>query len=417
MLTKRWIWSTLTAASLLGTGSVWVGAQDAPKAEEKKAEEKPAEEKKEEPKPEAKAEDKKPEEKKPEEKKPEEKPAEPAKPEEKKPDAPAAAAAAGEIKPSVEVIHLDNPSGVAVQASTGHVFITSHQGVFRYPPVKTGRKIWLEVEGFPTDIYGKGPMYNVGPLGVTMWGNDRIIVCDGSRKDGEELVRIYKVEDKAPAAPRKEADAEFTLGPIAPGDLSPKGEGNFYAAAIFNDAIFVTSNGDDTKGWVAKSALVDGKPGPLTPTIATKEATQVDAPEGITTKPDGSELVIGQGGEVNVAGDSLLTFYDKEGKLVKSYKTGLHDIVGLAYSPSGKLYAVDFAWADTTQGGLFEMVIEGEECKPKKILSLDRPTALSFDKEGGLFITVFGTGEKQPEPKEGETPKPAGALLHVAPGL
>jgi hypothetical protein len=401
MLTKRWIWSTLTAASLLGTGSVWVGAQDTPKAEEKK----------EEPKPEAKA-----EEKKPEEKKPEDKPAEPAKPEEKKPDAPAAAAA-GEIKPSVEVIHLDNPSGVAVQGNTGHVFIASHQGVFRYPPVKAGRKIWLEIEGFPTDIYGKGPMYNVGPLGMTMWGNDRIIVCDGSRKDGEELVRIYKVEDKVPAAPRKEADAEFTLGPIALGDLSPKGEGNFYAAAIFNDAIFVTSNGDDTKGWVAKSALVDGKPGPLTPTIATKEATQVDAPEGITTKPDGSELVIGQGGEVNVAGDSLLTFYDKEGKLVKSYKTGLNDITGLAYSPSGKLYAVDFSWVDTAQGGLFELVLEGDECKPKKILSLDRPTALAFDKEGGLFITVFGTGEKQPEPKEGETPKPAGALLHVAPGL
>lgn len=401
MLTKRWIWSTLTAASLLGTGSVWVGAQDTPKADEKK----------EEAKPEAKA-----EEKKPEEKKPEEKPAEPAKPDEKKPDAPAAAAAA-EIKPSVEVIHLDNPSGVAVHHGTGHVFIASHQGVFRYPPVKTGRKIWLEVEGFPTDIYGKGPMYNVGPLGVTLWGTDRLIVCDGSRKDGEELVRIYKIEDKVPAAPRKEADAEFTLGPIAPGELSPKGEGNFFASAIFNDAIWVTSNGDDTKGWVLKSALVDGKPAPLTPTIATKEATQVDAPEGITTKPDGSELVIGQGGEVNVPGDSLLTFYDKEGKLVKSYKTGLHDITGLAYSPSGKLYAVDFAWADTTQGGLFELVIEGDECKPKKILSLDRPTALSFDKEGGLFITVFGTGEPQPEAKEGETPKPTGALLHVAPGL
>ena len=405
MLMKRWVWSSLTAASLLGMGSVWVGAQDAPAVEEKK----------EEPKPEAAAEEKKPEEKPApaEEKKPEPE----VKPEgEKKPEAPAAAAAA-ELKPTIEIIHLENPSGVAVHGGTGHVFVAAQQGVFRYPPAKTGKKVWLEINEFPTDEYGKGPKYNIGPLGVTLWGTDRLIVLDGSRKDGEELVRIYKIEDKTPAAPRKEAEAEFTLGPIAPGELSPKGEGNFYAAALFNDAIWVTSNGDDTKGWVLKSAIVDGKPGALTPTIATKEATEVDAPEGITVKPDGSELVIGQGGEVNVPGDSLLTFYDKEGKLVKKFTTGLHDITGLAYSPAGKLYAVDFAWADTTQGGLFEMVIEGEECKPKKIISLDRPSALAFDKEGGVYITVFGTGEPKAEVKEGETAKPTGALLRLAPGF
>ena len=148
----------------------------------------------------------------------------------------------------------------------------------------------------------------------------------------------------------------------------------------------------------------------MTPTIATKEATQVDAPIAITVSPDKSQLVVGQGGEVNVPGDALLTMYDKEGKLVKSYKTGLHDITGLAYSPSGKLYCTDFAWADLTQGGLFELVIEGEEVKPKKILSLDRPTALAFDKEGGLYVTVFGTGKDTGD-------KPAGGLLWIDPAL
>ena len=339
--------------------------------------------------------------------KPAEKPAEKA--EEKPADKPAEAPAGPKTK--VSVVHLDNPSGVCVHPGTGHVFITSRQGVFRFPP-GTG-KIYLEVEGFPTDIYGKGPMYNIGPLGCTLWGTDRLIVPDGSRKDGEELVRIYKIEEALPAKPRKETEAEFTLGPIVGSGDPPKGEGNFYQAVVWNDAIYVTSNGDDTKGWVVVSKIADGKPGELTPTIATKEATEVDAPVAITVSPDKSQLVIGQMGEVNVPGDSLLTIYDKDGKLVKKYKTGLNDITGLAYSEkTGKLYATDFAWAEEVKanGGLFELVIEGDEVKPNKILGLDRPTALAFDKEGALYITVFGTGKDTGD-------KPNGGLLRLEPGL
>ena len=386
----RRFFCSLTAASLMLSLGIAINfAQDAEKKEEKPAE-----------KPAAKA---------------EEKPAEKAadKPAEKKDDKPAEQPSGPKTKEFVQ--HLDNPSGVCVHPTTGHIFITSRQGVFRLvlEPGKS-KKLYLEVEGFPTDIYGKGPMYNIGPLGCTLWGTDRLIVPDGSRKDGEEVIRIYKIEDALPAKARKETEAEFTLGPIkGTGEgANEKGEGNFYQAVVWNDAIYVTSNGDDTKGWVVVSKIVDGKPGDLTPTIATKEATQVDAPVAITVSPDKSQLVIGQMGEVKVPGDSLLTFYDKDGKLVKSLKTGLHDITGLAYSPSGKLYATDFAWAEEikTEGGLFELVIEGEEVKPKKIIGLDRPTALAFDKEGALYITVFGTGKDTGD-------KPTGGLLRLEPGL
>jgi DNA-binding beta-propeller fold protein YncE len=330
-----------------------------------------------------------------------------AKPEEKK----------AEEKPlewpiKLAVNHLDNPSGVAVHPGTGNVFITSRQGVFRYVP--TTRKIYLEVEGFPTDEYGKGPKYNIGPLGCTVWGTDRLIVADGSQKDGEEIIRIYKIADDLPAKPRKAEETEFVLGPIKGNtEGNYKGEGNYYASVVWNDTIYTTANGDDTKGWIVASKIVDGKPGELTGAIATKEATQVDAPVAITVTPDGSSLVVGQMGEVNVPGDSLLTFYDKEGKLTKNLKTTLNDITGLAYSPkTGKLYATDFAWAEEIKGngGLFELVIEGDEVKPKKIFSLDRPTALAFDKEGLLFITVFGTGKDTGD-------KPNGGLMKVDAGL
>lgn len=379
---------------------------EAPKAEAPKAEAPQVEAPKveapkvEEAKPDTPKVDVKPEQAKPESAKPEE-----TKPAETKPaEAPAA-------PKTVELVeHLDNPTGVAIHGGNGHVFIVSKQGVFRLVQGKP-HKIFLEVEGFPTDVYGKGPKYDIGPLGVALLGTDKLIVADGSRPDGEELVRIYKIEDKTPGPPRKETDAEFTVGPIAPGDASPKGEGNFYGVAVIGNSFYVTANGNDAKGWVARSVITDGKPGNLEPWLATKEAVNVDAPIAATVTPDGKELVISQGGEVNVAGDSLVTFYNPEdGKLLKNYKTGLHDITGLAYAPNGKLYAVDFAWPDPTQGGLFELVIEGEEIKPKKVLSLDRPTALAFDKDGNAYVTVFGLGKETGD-------KPKGGLLKIPAGF
>ena len=320
----------------------------------------------------------------------------------------AASANAQELTAKVLVVNLENPCGVAVHPGTGDVFVASMHGVYRYKPNEKDREKKIHLEFINSvwatpDIYGKGPMYNIGPLGLAFMDDNHLVVGDGSRKDGEEQVRIYKIdaEDKA-HEPFKEDSAAFTLGPIKAGEQSAQGEGNFYGVAVGAGAIFVTSNGDDTKGWILKSAIADGKPGPLTPTIATKVATEVDAPVPIVFTPDGKELVVGQQGEVAAPPlDSLLTFYDPaDGKLKRKLKANLNDLAGLAYSPkTGKLYGTDFSWSDTTKGGLFELVIEGEEVKPVKKLSLDKPTAIAFDKEGKLYITVFGSA------KEGEDPK------------
>jgi DNA-binding beta-propeller fold protein YncE len=190
------------------------------------------------------------------------------------------------------------------------------------------------------------------------------------------------------------------------------GEGNYYGIAVTEKAIFITANGDDTKGWIAKVEITDGKPGELKPAIATKQAQQTDAPGPIVVSPENGELVVGQKGEVNVAGDSLILTFDAEsGELKKSYKTGLNDVVGLAYSPkTKKLYATDFSWVDPAKGALYRLDFEGEEAKPTKILDLDKPTALAFDKDGKLYVCIFGTG------KEGSDKSP-GELLLIDAGL
>jgi DNA-binding beta-propeller fold protein YncE len=317
------------------------------------------------------------------------------------------------VEPKVLVVNLENPSGLAIQEGTGEVFVASRYGVYRYKPAEKDRakKCLLEIinSAEETDKYGKGPVYPIGPLGLAFMNADHLVVGDGSRKDGDEFVRVYKIDAKSAEPWQKEDQAVYTLGPIAAGDQSVKGEGNFYGVAVGAGAIFVTCNGDDTKGWVAKSTITDGKPGDLVPTIATKVATEVDAPVPVTFTLDGSELVVGQMGEINKPGDSLLTFYDPAtGELKRKLETKLNDIAGLAYSPkTKKLYATDFSWLDSTKGGLFELEIKEDVVEARKILDLDKPAAIAFDKDGKLYVTVFGTS------KEGDDPEKSPGTLQV----
>lgn len=323
----------------------------------------------------------------------------------------AVASAQNTPKPRVIQKGLDNPSGVAVRPNSPDVYIATHQGVMHFKAGRRGEnsQLHMEIGGYATDVYGKGPKYNIGPLGLAFMDRQHLVVGDGSRPDGEELVRVYRVR-MGEHEQQAEEDAVTTLGPITAGDASARGEGNFYGVAIGAGAIFVTCNGDDTKGWVSRAVIEDGTAKDLTPFIATKTVLDVDAPVAITFTPDGSELVIGQMGEMNIAGDSLLTFYDpKSGELLRQFETGLSDIAGLAYSPTtGKLYCVDFSWVAPEDGGLFEL--DPSSGKATKIAKLDKPTAMAFDGRGRLYITQYGTAA------EGDS-DPPGALLRVARGL
>lgn len=302
---------------------------------------------------------------------------------------------------------LDNPCGVAIQPGTGHVFV-SDSGAAKIVRVVDG-KAQDVITDFPIDVYGKGPMYNIGPLGLAFLDKDTLVVGGGGLKDGEELLRVYKVPAAGTDAIKADAmEKSFKLGPTD----EIKGEGNFYALATNKNFVYVTCNGDDTKGWVSRARIKDGGLANYKRFLATKEATELDAPVGVTISPRG-ELVIGQMGEISVEGDGLLTFYNaKNGKLLLNLETGLSDITALAYSPKGQLYATDFVWLNTDAGGLFQLISkkDGDEqtIEAKKILDLDKPTAMTFAKDGSLYITVIGTADGD---------KKGGKLLKVKAGL
>lgn len=297
---------------------------------------------------------------------------------------------------------LDNPSGIAIQPETGTVFV-SDSGAARIIKVENGVAVPVVVD-FKIDIYGKGPQYNIGPLGLLFLDKNTLVVGGGDVVDGEEMLYVFDLTDMKEPLKASAPKASFKL----PAEGEIKGEGNFYALTQVMGAIYVTCNGDDTKGWVSRAALEGNNVTGFERYLATKEATQVDAPVGITTSPRG-ELVVGQMGEINVPNDSLLTFYDPKTKeTLLNLKTELHDITALAYSPSprSQLYALDFAWMDTTQGGLFQILKDAEKgVRTKKIVALDKPTAMAFGPDGSLYITQIG-----PEAKKG-------SLMKVEPGL
>jgi hypothetical protein len=177
------------------------------------------------------------------------------------------------------------------------------------------------------------------------------------------------------------------------------------------NALFVASSGDDAKGWVLKAAADGNKLADLQPFIATRQVTGAAAPIAATINPKqrANYLLIGQMGERGGQRDSVVGFYGPaSGTPALVVKTGLYDVVGLAYSPSGDLYAADAAWHDPSAGGVYRLdaaEVEGRDSvRAVKIAAVQHPTSLAFTPDGTLYVTTFGESESN------------GKLLKITPG-
>ena len=140
---------------------------------------------------------------------------------------------------------------------------------------------------------------------------------------------------------KENTDAMATLGPIKSGKDTLKGEGTFYGVAVGADAIWVTCQGDDSKGWVAKAEIKDAtsselKLGELKPLIQTKTVTETAIPTGdhLHSRRQGTRRRARWATPIPTTADSMLAFYDPtNGSLKRKLKAGLRDLTRSGLQP------------------------------------------------------------------------------------
>lgn len=335
----------------------------------------------------------------------------------------ASAAAEDQVKVEVVLTGLTNPCGVAVQPNTGAVFVsdTGAGQIVKFSAAAPNKSTPVIV-GFPqaADTSNKEPTYGVGPLGLAFLAPNTLVTGEGALKPGDEVVRVFDLP--ADEKPLNFDDARQKLRPKSDPQSKTAGAGNFFALALTPTTLFVTAHGADDAAWVLSANVKsDQIAGDLNPFVQTKALTKVDALLGATFSKHGFLLLGPRDQDAKSSGNkphhqSLLVFYNaKNGNLLMSLPTGLHDITGLAYSPkSDRLYAVDFAWDDPAQGGLYRLdaaTVEGRSgVKAVKMTALDKPSTLAFSPDNVLYVTVFGSIPT--DPKTAKPPKP-GKLLKI----
>ncbi|HMP07480.1 MAG TPA: hypothetical protein PJ982_14110, partial [Lacipirellulaceae bacterium] len=226
---------------------------------------------------------------------------------------------------------------------------------------------------------------------------------------GGDILRVYDLADGT--EPRAYDAAEQTLGPIVASGRSATGEGALASLSHSEQAAFVVPRVGDRRGWILKAILDGGRLAGLEPFLPVGETTGGDVPSAlvINPKPHFHYLVAAHG--ARTAASRVTMFSPASGAVALRLNTGLRHIVGLAYSPSGDLYAVDYGGDDPASGGVYRLeaakVERRESCRPVKIADAPRPTALAFSPDGLLYVTALGE-------HSGDDPA-TGVLLRIAP--
>jgi hypothetical protein len=168
----------------------------------------------------------------------------------------------------------------------------------------------------------------------------------------------------------------------------------------FGETIAFFSNGSaELPGQIYRSGLAANRIEMPQPLLNTAESQRSRWPTGVCLSPSSKMqfLVAAFAGELSEARDSRVVFLiPVSGKVSLDLTPGLIDIVGLAYSPSGQLYAIDLAWQEDDAGGVYRLDdarFQGQPaCRAVKIAEVARPTSLLFAPDGAMYVTSWGKG-------------------------
>lgn len=209
-------------------------------------------------------------------------------------------------------------------------------------------------------------------------------------------VEVYESPSSAPAD--SPLDLNYTVGPLKEnGQVQSL---RFLDFAASEADLYITTYSQDSTQKILKSGIVGRELEHLQVFWQDDSSEEQFAGIAIHPRPALPFVVVASLGEVGKGQDSALVYFNPaDGSQVMRLNTGLRDMVDVAYSPSGQLYAADFA-ADTPEaGGVYRLEdarVEGRpSCRAVRITALDHPTSLAFDADGNLYVTALGSEQTE----------------------
>ncbi|NOZ40409.1 MAG: hypothetical protein GXP24_09305 [Planctomycetes bacterium] len=321
-----------------------------------------------------------------------------------------------DFQTEVLLADLDNPTGIALRpthATSGpYELYFAESGAGRVLRVATNALEQVDevLVDFPLGTLGQRPEYRVGPLGLAFISRTKLVVSSKGESPGADVLASFTLpsDDSVLTA----AEQDHAVGPLK-AELAAQVDDLQFGELVMADRMcFLTTGGQ--KGWVLKSGIEANRLAYLQPFIDLQKKVGYGAPAGIALipHPRPAFLVVALMGSRDTPQDSRLTFFvPSSGELAMNLPTGLHDIISLAYSPTGQLYAADFSWHDAQAGGVYRIDdarLDGRQtCRAVKIASIVRPFSLAFAPDGSLFVTALGEGDNT---KQGTLVKITGEL-------
>jgi hypothetical protein len=324
---------------------------------------------------------------------------------------------AADVTPQTVARDLSDPRGVAIRPGG-----TTERYEVVVADTRAGRIVLLAsnqpqlardiITGFETSTDKDDSGDSAGPQGLAFLDNMRLIVAGG--ESGHAYIRLYELRE--PDATLKADQFSQNIEPQRPGDSTDSKPPGFHAIARTQaneqvpDLLIAPSFGNNQAARLWKVPVRANTLGELEVFEADRSESAALLAAGITVGTHGYVVSSATTAKSN---SSRLMFQNPiDGKLALELDVNLPTIVGLAYSPSGRLYAASAAPAGQGQGGIYRIDDNGQPgapaCKAVRIAQLPNPTALAFGPDGSLWVTA--TGDTGTNNKSGVLLKRTGEL-------
>jgi hypothetical protein len=312
---------------------------------------------------------------------------------------PPSADESAKFRSEVVVEGLDNPCGLTRRPSSDRdapqefLFVESGAGrVLGFTankPAETREILTGLTVGEIDELKTRASAWSLGFVTPTK------LAVYGGMKDGPDRIGVYVLPAEHELLSADKQDHQVA---IAEDDTSKSQ--SVLGGMTFSDTNAYLGGGSvELPGQIYRAGLAANRIEMPQPLLNTSESQRSRWPTGLCLSPSTKTryLVAALAGAMTAAPDSRLIFLSPvSGKTSLELASGLLDVVGLAYSTSGQLYAIDLAWQDENAGGVYRLDdarFEGQPaCRAVKIAEVVRPTSLLFAPDGALYVASWGKG-------------------------